>query len=165
MSAGCRPADPHVRFLAVAALYAQWGTCLRRNFGAVLVDAQNHVIGTGYTGAPVKAAHCVDLGVCWRLAHGIPSGQHYERCRSVHAEQNALLNAKAPTAGCRLYLAGRDAVTGAPVAMLPCFLCAKMLLNAGIAEIYVLDDSALGYQQHSVVDIWRIREKEAFGGG
>lgn len=36
---------------------------------------------------------CTELGKCLRIELEIPSGQNYELCRSVHAEQNAIINA------------------------------------------------------------------------
>ncbi len=101
----------HQYFLDLAIRCAHQGTCLRRNFGAIIVDEYNTIVSTGYTGAPRKQMDCTELNTCWRKDHNIPSGSNYERCRSVHAEMNALLQAGKNSRGCTLYLAGFDVET------------------------------------------------------
>ncbi len=101
----------HYYFLDLAIRCAHQGTCLRRNFGAIIVDEYNTIVSTGYTGAPRKQMDCTELNTCWRKDHNIPSGSNYERCRSVHAEMNALLQAGKNARGCTLYLAGFDVET------------------------------------------------------
>lgn len=78
-------------FLQLADLVSSRSTCLRRHVGAVLVRDER-IIATGYNGAPKGIKHCLDIG-CFREQEGIPSGQRYELCRGVHAEQNAIINA------------------------------------------------------------------------
>lgn len=126
-------------FLDLALRCARQGTCIRRNSGAVVVDG-TRIVSTGYTGAPRGMPHCATLG-CYREAHGIPPGQNYEACRSVHAEQNALLMAREDVAGRGLYLATLDVRSGEPIFRLPCALCAKLLVNAGIARVVVWGDT------------------------
>ena len=112
------------------------GTCLRRNFGAIIVDEYNTIVSTGYTGAPRKQVDCTELGRCWRSDHNIPSGSNYEKCRSVHAEMNALLQAGKLARGVyRCYLAGFEVDTDELTQIWPCFLCSKMIVNTGIRNI------------------------------
>ena len=122
-------------FLDLAQRCANQGTCLRRNFGAIIVDEYNTIVSTGYTGAPRKQMDCTELNRCWRKEHNIPSGSNYERCRSVHAEMNALLQAGKLARGCTLYLAGFDVATGELTQIWPCFLCSKMIVNSGIINV------------------------------
>jgi dCMP deaminase len=128
-------------FLDVAQRFAQHGTCLRRNFGAVLVDDSRHIVSTGYSGAPCHEKDCLQIGKCWRVEHNIPSQSNYEKCRSVHAEMNALLQAGKRAEGCTLYLCGVIRCDAAeawmPVFRWPCFLCSKMLLNAGVSGVVI----------------------------
>ena len=112
----------HQYFLDLALRCAHQGTCLRRNFGAIIVDEYNTIVSTGYTGAPRKQVDCTELKRCWRNDHAIPSGSNYEKCRSVHAEMNALLQAGEAGAGvhplpCRIR--GGNRSSHADLAMLP----------------------------------------------
>lgn len=116
-------------FLEVAQLVSRRATCLRRRVGAVLVK-DKRILATGYNGAPRGLAHCLDVG-CIRQKLKIPSGQRHELCRSLHAEQNALIQASLygiSVKGAILYATNQ-----------PCIICAKMLINAGIKEIVVCD--------------------------
>lgn len=131
--------DKTTWFLDIAERCARQGTCLRRNFGAVLVDNFGTIVSTGYTGAPVGQRDCLQIMTCWREEHNVVSGTHYEKCRSVHAEMNVLLQAGKLARGATLYLAGIEHKTGQSVKILPCFLCAKMIVNAGVAQVVVRD--------------------------
>lgn len=122
-------------YLGIAKAVAQRGTCLRRNYGAIIVK-NDEIISTGYTGAPRGEANCNDLGVCERERLHIPSGQNYELCRSVHAEMNAIISAeRKDMIGATLYLYGEDAKTGEPIQAIPCSLCDRLIRNAGIREV------------------------------
>ena len=79
-------------YLDMAQVALERGTCLRRNFGAVIVK-NDVIVSTGYTGAPRGRANCIDIGTCVRQKMGIPRGERYEFCRSVHAEANAIIAA------------------------------------------------------------------------
>jgi len=148
-------------FLDLAERCAKQGTCLRRNFGAVIVDKDNTIISTGYTGAPTGMKDCLELQYCWREDNNIASGTCYEKCKSVHAEQNAIIQAGKKARGSTLYLAGIDAKTEKIVDILPCFLCAKMIINAGICSVTIrMTDGATNFIP-SV--IYNRRFKEAFG--
>jgi len=112
-------------FLEVADLVATRSTCLRRQVGAVLVK-DKRIISTGYNGAPRKLKHCSEVG-CLRQANDIPSGQRYELCRGVHAEQNAIINAAyygISTQDTVMYCTNQ-----------PCIICARMIINAGIIKV------------------------------
>ena len=82
-------------YLDMAQVALERGTCLRRNFGAVIVK-NDVIVSTGYTGAPRGRANCIDIGTCVRQKMGIPRGERYEFCRSVHAEANAIIAAPLP---------------------------------------------------------------------
>lgn len=111
------------------------GTCIRRNYGAVIVK-DDRIIATGYTGAPRGCRNCSDIGTCRRQELNVPSGQRYELCRSVHAEQNAIIQANGQeTIGASIYIVGHDANTNELVDGYPCLLCKRMIINAGISEV------------------------------
>jgi len=146
-------------FLDMADVCAFQGTCRRRLFGAVIVDNSGTVISTGYNGAPRHIDDCTKIGKCWRQDHDIPSGQRYESCRSVHAEMNACIQAGRAARGSTLYLSGRDAVTREIVEIMPCFLCAKIILNAEIDSVVMRTKN--GYLKLRPTEIHQHREKEA----
>lgn len=127
-------------YLNLAATVAQRSTCLRRQYGAVIVK-DDEVISTGYNGSPRGEENCCDCGVCWREAHNIPHGERYEACVSVHAEQNAIISAsRRDTMGATLYLQGFE--NGKPMKatdIKPCSICERFIKNAGIAEVVVSD--------------------------
>lgn len=125
-------------YLDIAQTVASRGTCLRRNFGAIIV-ADDAIISTGYAGAPRGRKNCSDLGFCTRKKLGIPQGERYELCRSVHAEANAIINASRDRMiGSTLYLVGLDYESGEIVTnAMPCSMCRRLIINAGISTVVV----------------------------
>jgi dCMP deaminase len=123
-------------YLDIAETVLNRSTCIRRQYGAIIVR-DDEIVSTGYNGAPRGRKNCIDLGHCTRESMHIPSGQRYELCRSVHAEQNAIISAaRKNTIGGTLYLTGRDAKTGAVLPdATPCSLCRRMIINAGIQTV------------------------------
>jgi dCMP deaminase len=112
-------------FMEITRLVARRATCIRRQVGAVLV-MNKRLLATGYNGAPSGLAHCLEVG-CVREEKNIPSGERHELCRGLHAEQNAIIQAAfhgIRIQGATLYCTN-----------LPCVICSKMLINAGIKEI------------------------------
>ena len=107
-------------------LVAKRSTCIRRQVGAILVK-DKRVLATGYNGAPSGIAHCIDIG-CFRENNKVPSGERHELCRGSHAEQNAIV--QAATYGIPI----RDAILFCT--NLPCSICIKMIINAGIKTIF-----------------------------
>lgn len=130
--------DKTSHYLDIAQTWAQRGTCIRRNFGAIIVK-NDEVIGSGYTGAPRGRQNCCDLNICVRNELNVPRGRMYELCRSVHAEQNAIIQApRQQMIDSTLYLVCIDYNTGeiVPFAM-PCTICKRLIINSGIKEICV----------------------------
>lgn len=127
-------------YLDLAEVTLERGTCIRRNFGAVIIK-NDEVISTEYVGAPRGRKNCVDMGVCKREELKIPRGERYEMCRSVHAEQNAIISAERnKMIGASLFLCGKNYSDGKYVENSnPCALCKRMIINAGIKDIYIRD--------------------------
>ncbi len=128
LSLGDRP-DWDSYFMEIATLVSSRATCLRRRVGAVIVKERN-ILSTGYNGAPSGITHCEVTG-CLREKLNVPSGERHELCRGLHAEQNAIIQAayhgvsiKESTIYCT---------------NLPCSICAKMIINAGIRKIVYRD--------------------------
>ena len=128
--------DKDSYYLDIAKSVASRGTCLRRNYGAVIVK-DGRIISTGYNGAPVKRSNCCDLGYCTRQKMNIPRGQRYELCRSVHAEANAIIQGTySEMVGSTLYLYGWDVEKDScDIGAEPCSMCKRMILNAGISRV------------------------------
>lgn len=93
-------------YLDICEQVLERGTCLRRNFGAIIVN-NDEIVSTGYVGAPRGRKNCCDLKYCTREKLKVPRGERYELCRSVHAEQNAIISARRrDMIGVTLYLVG-----------------------------------------------------------
>lgn len=132
--------DKNNYYLDIAKSVVERGTCLRRNFGAVIVK-NDEIVSTGYSGAPRGRKNCSDLGKCVRAELNIPRGERYELCRSVHAEANAIISAsRNELLGGTLYLVGVDAQTGEYVAnSSSCSMCKRLVINAGIKNVVIRD--------------------------
>lgn len=137
-------------YLDIAETVLERGTCIRRNFGAIIVK-NDQIISTGYVGAPRGRKNCSDLGYCTREKLNIPRGQRYEMCRSVHAEMNAIVAAeRTDMIGAQLYLVGREYSTGEYVkGANPCAMCKRLIINAGISTVIVRDDK----DNYRVIDV------------
>ena len=127
-------------YLNIAEAVSLRGTWLRRNFGAIIVK-NDEIISTGYVGAPRGRKNCCDLKYFMRNKLNVPRVERYELCRSVHAEQNAIISAKRETMlGSTLYLVGLNADDGSYVENAnPCALCKRMIINAGIEKVIARD--------------------------
>ena len=138
-------------YLDIAQTVSERSTCLRRHYGAIIVQ-NDEIVSTGYNGAPRGRKNCIDLGYCTREAMNIPSGERYELCRSVHAEANAIISApRSEMIGSTLYLVGLEYKDGSYVQNAnPCAMCKRMIINAGI-ETVVVRDTATEYR---TIDVW-----------
>ena len=113
-------------FMDITTLVAKRSTCTRRAVGAIIVK-DKRVLSTGYNGAPSGIEHCLDIG-CLREKLNVPSGERHELCRGIHAEQNAIIQAA------YYGVSINDAILFCT--NMPCSICAKMIINAGIKKIY-----------------------------
>lgn len=142
-------------YLNIAMEVAKRSTCLRRHYGAIIVQ-MDQIISTGYAGSPRGTKNCMDPDVnfCKRQELNAKPGEHYEWCRSVHAEQNAIISApRLNMIDSVLYLVGLDARTQEIVPKAePCMLCKRMIINAGIKEVIVKEPE--GELAQFVVQNW-----------
>ena len=124
-------------YLNCAENFAYRSTCLKRKYGAVIVK-DDAVISTGYNGSPRGMENCCDIGECPRIRRGMHQGEGDGMCRAVHAEANALLNcSREQTMGADLYLAGVNPDDCSVHKAKPCPLCARMIIQAGIRNVYL----------------------------
>lgn len=117
-------------FMRIVAEVSKRSTCLRRQVGAILV-LDKRILATGYNGAPIGLQHCSEVG-CLRERYNVPSGERHELCRGLHAEENAILQAArygTRIEGATLY-----------TTHVPCVLCTKMIINAGIRRVVAAKD-------------------------
>ncbi|HXY87185.1 MAG TPA: dCMP deaminase family protein [Candidatus Acidoferrales bacterium] len=118
-------------YMTLAKTVSARSTCLRRQYGAIIVSKSDHILSTGYNGAARGELHCLSLG-CERERLKVPKGERYELCVSVHAEANAIIQAArggASIDGAKLYVNG-----------VPCKMCWRLIKNAGIEEVIYIDD-------------------------
>ena len=125
-------------YLDIAASVSERSTCLRRHYGCVIVK-NDEIISTGYNGAPRGRKNCDDLGFCYREQMEIPRGERYELCRSVHAEQNAIISAsRNELIDADLYMVGINAKTGEiEPKSTSCMMCKRIVINSGIKRVIV----------------------------
>lgn len=127
-------------YLGIALAVSKRSTCLRRHYGAVIVK-NNEIISTGYNGAPRGTESCYDCGFCKRVNIPHNTGD-YSECKSVHAEQNAIISAaRRDMIGSTLYLAGEEYLQFGDDEWhevenpIPCPICSRMIKNAGIERV------------------------------
>ncbi len=125
-------------YLDIAEAVEERSTCLRRGFGAVIVK-NDEIVSTGYNGSPRGRINCSELGYCMRDKLKVPRGERYELCRSVHAEQNAIISAaRKDIIGATMYIVGKEITSNEYVKdARPCAMCKRVIINAGIEKIVV----------------------------
>lgn len=150
MASGYRRPSWEAYFMDITFLVAKRSTCLRRSVGAIIVK-DKRILSTGYNGAPTGIKHCLETG-CLRERLNIASGENHELCRGIHAEQNAIIQAAyhgVSIKGASLFCTN-----------LPCSICAKMIINAGINRICYAsgyaDSMSEEMLREAMVDIVRI---------
>jgi len=124
-------------YLNIAKEVSKRGTCFRLRGGAIIVR-DDQIISTGYIGAPRKTKDCFERGYCLRDKLDIAHGTRYEICRSVHCEANAIINsarAGVSLLGGTMYIYAENVKTGERVDSFPCYICKKMIINAGIERV------------------------------
>jgi dCMP deaminase len=142
-------------FMEITNVIGKRSTCLKRKVGAIIVK-DKHILSTGYNGAPRGIKSCDEIGSCYRQENNIPSGQRHELCRGLHAEQNSIIQAAfhgVKVDGATLYCN-----------FLPCVICTKMIINAGISRIvfdgYYPDDLAIQILKESNIELSLFKEKK-----
>jgi dCMP deaminase len=152
-------------YLNIAKVVATRSTCLKVLIGAIIVK-EDQIIATGYVGSPRKTKSSIEHNFCLRKKLNIPSGQQYELCRSVHAEQNAIINAAragVSVLGGNLYIYGEERESGDVLNAFPCFICKKMIINAGLKRVitsakdkdymaFTVDEWVKDWQEEDIIE-------------
>jgi len=155
----------HEYYLGIAREVSRRSTCFRRSIGALIIRG-DQIISTGYVGAPRKTKDSLEHGFCLRDNLRIPHGQRYELCRSVHAEQNAIINAARAGVslfGGDMYIYGSIPGENTPINAFPCFICKKMIINCGLErvicstadggmKIFEIDEWIKDWQENDIID-------------
>lgn len=137
-------------YLDIAETVSKRSTCLRRIYGAVIVN-NDEIIATGYVGAPRGRANCSDLNFCIRTKLSVPRGERYELCRSVHAEANAIISApREKMLGATIYLVGFEMPDMTYIQNAnSCSMCKRMIINAGIDTVVIRDNK----EDYRIIDV------------
>ena len=152
-------------YLSIAKEIGDRSTCFRQKMGVVIIK-NDQIVSAGYIGAPRKTKDCLERGECLRDKLKIPHGTRYEICRSVHAEQNAIINAARAGVnilGGDMYMHSTNPKTGLKNDALPCFFCKRMIINSGLkrvvsmskagdVKIFLVDDWIREWQENDIAD-------------
>lgn len=103
------------RFYRLAQLVGSWSKDPSTRNGAVIVDAERRVVSLGYNGFPRGVGDDAQRYDDRKEKYGL----------IVHAEANAILNARLPLQGTALI-----------ATMFPCSNCTKMIVQSGVAAVY-----------------------------
>lgn len=109
-------------FMLSALFLASRSTCSRAQVGTLLVK-DKRIIASGYNGSVHGEEHCDDVGHLMVDNHCI---------RTVHSEVNAITQCAkfgVETNGAKVY-----------VTHFPCLNCTKTLIQAGVDEVFYLND-------------------------
>ena len=135
-------------FLEIAKTCASRSNCIRAQVGAVIVGEDKKIKATGYNGTPSKVVSCMELVYCYRVENNIPSGTMYETCRSIHAEQNAIIQAGQDRCkGATMYIYGHNFI---------CILCKRFIVQAGIKDVYLQKETGAPVEY---IDCEQIRQE------
>jgi len=161
--------DKRNHFFNRARTAAERSTCLRRKVGAVIINDDGVELSSGYVGSPRETLHCIEIGKCMRMELGINPGENYELCRSVHAEQNAIINAARvgiSILGGAMYIYSErikgayntkrkrsDRIYG------PCIICKKEIINSGLTEVHMREEG-VGDKTYTIEDIKKMLVEE-----
>ena len=140
-------------FIEIAKTCSTLSNCFRAKVGAVIVGEDKKIKATGYNGTPSKVISCYELGKCYRMENNIPSGTMYETCRSIHAEQNTIIQAGQDRCqNATMYIYGHEFI---------CILCKRFIVQAGIKDVYLLKDEN-SHMKHISVEEIRKELSESF---
>ena len=124
-------------FLRVAQEIASNSKAVRLKVGSVLVNLDNHIIGTGYNGTPSGSNYDIE-----KLENVVVKRRYYLKLFFekktlihtnpwvIHSELNCILNATTNNlTGCKIYCTHS-----------PCVHCAAIIVQKGISHVYYLDE-------------------------
>lgn len=128
-------------FMAIADIVGSRATCDRGRSGCVIAK-DKHILTTGYVGAPKGLPHCDEVGHEFHTVTNTDGSASKHCIRTTHAEQNAIVQGSSvgiSLEGSTLYCY-----------MTPCYICAKMIINAGIKKVIAKKDYHAGEQSKQI---------------
>jgi deoxycytidylate deaminase/dephospho-CoA kinase len=155
-----RQPTPRESLMAAAYTISQRSSCMQRKVGAVIVDDEGNIVSSGFNEVPRESRPCVhEYGECRRKVIWQEVSEHLQErfpdldsnrrnevaeflrgelrilgsCRSLHAEENAIVNLakngrSMPLERCTLY-----------TTTYPCRLCANKIVNLGLGHVVYLE--------------------------
>lgn len=128
-------------YMGLAEQAAIMGTCGRKQVGAIIVNPNTKaVVSTGFNGAPSGLEHCTDMNKS--ICDGGCLNDEKRCIKSIHAEHNAILNAKQDVTGFIMYCTDE-----------PCENCTKYMVQAGISKVVFKNSYYNKYNQYFKGDI------------
>lgn len=123
-------------FIKMALEVAKASTCLRRNYGAVIVKDYS-IVASGYNGAVRSEMGCIEKNSCARDILREKKGEVYNICNGIHAEMRVIMGiGRQGCKGATLYIASVVPTTGELFDVLPCELCARIIKESDLARVY-----------------------------
>lgn len=122
-------------FMSIADMVGTRATCDRGRSGCVIVK-DKRILTTGYVGSPLGVVHCDDVGHEMHIVIDMDGKESRHCIRTTHAEQNAIVQAArigVALSGATLYCK-----------MTPCYVCAKLIITAGIKKVIAQKDYHAG---------------------
>lgn len=117
----------HTMYMRMAEAASCRSTCSRASVGAILINAsKNFIVSMGYNGPSKEEPHCTGISCISDTSKGCH--------RSIHAEDNAVRNAK--RAGIDIE-DSRDMLT-IYCTHQPCLNCAKIITKSGIDTVFYM---------------------------
>lgn len=116
-------------YMEIAKVVAKRSTCYRRQVGCVLINSYGHIIATGYNGVAKGQLHCIDGYSSMCSGALLPSGIGLDKCKAIHAEQNALLQC-----------GNVQTITTCYTLTKPCTHCFKLLMNTSCNRIVYVEE-------------------------
>lgn len=118
-------------FMGIAKAVSARASCPRLSVGTVIVDLENHIVGSGYNGAPPGVKECEHPCTCGHAHSGYPALFHLPDCESkqpcttaIHSEQNAIRHSPPIVQNFTLYTTHS-----------PCSDCAYFIASAEITRV------------------------------
>lgn len=126
------PSKWDLRFLGLAKHVSSWSRDPSTKVGAVITRADNTIVSLGFNGFPRGVMDSEDRY----------NDRHVKHRLVVHAEANAILNAREPIYGCTIYINP----------LFPCNECAKLICQSGIKQVVVFNHETPAHWMSSVSD-------------
>lgn len=110
----------HKTYLKIADNISNLSFAVRKKVGAIIVDKHDNIISYGFNGTPSGFDNCCE--------YTTETGELKTKPEVLHAESNAITKVAKSTNssyGTIMY-----------ITLSPCLNCAKMIIQAGIKEVY-----------------------------